>query len=128
MNNFFMAHWARSICGLSLGLLVGCQSGVRDLDFMNKQFAATFNVDSTKGIDSTNLATLSGSKAIYSFSEGGKGTNHIQMGMLSKDTPFTWKVQGDSLFIDDEPYTVKQQDQGFTLKSDSVKIFLSQQQ
>ncbi|GAB3792410.1 hypothetical protein GCM10028819_02540 [Spirosoma humi] len=95
---------------------------------MNKQFVATFNVDSTKGIDSTNLATLSGSKAIYSFSEDGKGTNHIQMGMLSKDTPFTWKVQGDSLFIDNKPYTIKQQDQGFTLKSDSAKIFLSQQQ
>lgn len=123
-----MTHWAKGICGLSLGLLVGCQSGVRNIDFMNKQFEATFNVDSTKGIDSTNLATLSSSKAIYSFSEDGKGMNHIQTGMLSKDTPFIWKVQGDSLFIDDKPYTIEHQNKGFVLKSDSAKIFLSQQQ
>ena len=122
-----MTYWTRGIYGLSLSLLAGCQTGVRDIDFMNKQFAATFNIDSTKGIDSTNLATLSDSKAVYSFSDGGKGTNHIQMGMLSKDTPFSWKVQGDSLLIDNKSYSVKPENQGFLLKSDSAKIFLSQQ-
>lgn len=121
-----MTHWVRSICGLSLGLLVGCQTGVRELDFMNKQFTATFNIDSTKGIDSTNLAMLRESKAVYSFDEGGKGTNHVQMGMLSKDTPFSWKVQGDSLLMDGKLYSVKTENQGFLLKSDSAKIFLSQ--
>lgn len=122
-----MTSWVKSIGGLLLGLLAGCQTGVRDLDFTNKQFAATFNIDSTKGIDSTNLSMLRDSKAVYSFDEDGKGTNHIQMGMLSKDTPFSWKVQGDSLLIDNKPYWVKSENQGFLLKSDSAKIFLRQQ-
>ncbi|GAB3722270.1 hypothetical protein [Spirosoma lituiforme] len=122
-----MAYWVAVIGGFSLGLLVGCQTGVRDLDFTNKRFGATFNIDSTKGIDSTNLAMLSDSKAVYSFSEDGKGTNHIQMGMLSKDTPFIWKVQGDSLLMDNKRYLVKPENQGFVLKSDSAKIFLIQQ-
>ncbi|RYF53323.1 MAG: hypothetical protein EOO39_40930 [Cytophagaceae bacterium] len=122
-----MAYWVAVIGGFSLGLLVGCQTGVRDLDFTNKRFGATFNIDSTKGIDSTNLAMLSDSKAVYSFSEDGKGINHIQMGMLSKDTPFIWKVQGDSLLMDNKRYLVKPENQGFVLKSDSAKIFLIQQ-
>ncbi|MBC3787494.1 hypothetical protein [Spirosoma utsteinense] len=121
---------SRSLWTVSLGLLaslVACEVGIRDLDFESKQFTATFNVDSTLGIDSTSLTSLTGSKAIYSFSKDGKGTNHIQMGMLSKDIPFTWKLEGDSLRIDGEPYAVRKQDEGYMLKSDSVKIMLSQQ-
>lgn len=112
---------------LGLGLLSSCQTGVRDIDFVSKQFAATYNVDSTKGIDSTNLASLMGSKAVYDFSKDGKGTNHIQMGMISKDTPFTWKVERDSLYIDKKGYAIERKDRGFTLRSDSAKIYLSQQ-
>ncbi len=110
-----------------LSLLAGCNPGIRDLDFESKQFSATYNVDSTRGIDSTRLPNLMDSKAIYAFSKDGKGTNHIQTGMLSKDTPFTWKMEGDSLRIDNKTYAVQKQDQGFILKSDSVKIILSQQ-
>ncbi len=120
----------RALCAwaVALSLFIGCNSKIRDLDFESKQFVATYNVDSTRGIiDSSNLANLIDSKAIYSFSKDGKGTNHVQMGMLSKDTPFTWKVAGDSLVIDNKPYAVQKQDQGFMLKSDSVKIMLSQQ-
>jgi hypothetical protein len=57
---------------------------------MSKRFLATYNVDSTKDIDSTNIARLMDSEVIYSFNEDGKGTSHIQMGMLSKDVPFSW--------------------------------------
>jgi hypothetical protein len=119
----------RAICAwaVSLSLFIGCKKGIRDLDFESKQFMATYNVDSTRGIDRSNMARLMDSKAIYSFSKDGKGTNHIQMGMLSKDTPFTWKIQGDSLLFDNKPYAVQKQDQGFMLKSDSVKIILNQQ-
>jgi hypothetical protein len=67
------------------------------------------------------------SKAIYNFGEAGKRIIHIQMGMLSKDTPFSWKVEKYSLFIDNQAYGVQQQEKGFILKSDSAKIVLSKQ-
>ncbi|GAB3036258.1 hypothetical protein [Spirosoma pulveris] len=122
-----MNFWSIRTGILGLVLLSGCKTGTRDIDFVSKQFAATYNIDSTKGIDSTNLASLMGSKAIYSFSEDGKGMNHIQMGMVSRDTPFTWRVQQDSLYIDKKGYSIEKIDRGFTLRSDSAKIFLSQQ-
>lgn len=112
---------------LCVGLLTGCETGIRRLDFESKQYMATYNVDSTKGLDSTNIVTLIDSKAIYVFSEDGKGMSHIQTGMLSKDTPFTWKVQNDSMFIDNKEYAVERQDRGFIFRSDSVKMFLSPQ-
>lgn len=115
------------ILSLCLGPLTGCNTGVRDIDFISQQFAATYNVDSTKGIDSTNLASLMGSKSVFAFSDEGKGTNHIQMGMLSKDTPFTWRIDRDSLFIDQKGYAIQKQDKGFILKSDSTKIMLTKQ-
>ena len=122
-----MKYVLMGMSALGIGLLAGCNTGIRDIDFVSKQFMATYNVDSTRGIDSASLGSLMESKAIYSFSEKGKGTNHVQMGMLSKDTPFTWKVSGDSLFIDNKPYTVEKQDKGFIIRSDSVKIMLSSQ-
>lgn len=122
MTNLKISFWA-----VLLSFLAGCKSGIRDIDFESKQFTATYNVDSTSGVDTSSLSDLLDSKAIYSFSKGGKGTNHIQMGMLSKDTPFTWQVEGDSLRINDTPYAVQKQDEGFMLKSDSAKIILSQQ-
>ncbi|GAB2563741.1 hypothetical protein [Spirosoma aerophilum] len=115
------------IWSLAIGLFAACNTGVRDIDFISQQFSATYNVDSTKGIDSTNLASLMGSKSVFAFSEDGKGLNHIQMGMLSKDTPFTWKLEKDSLYIDQKAYAVQKQDKGFILKSDSTKIMLSKQ-
>lgn len=123
----FRACWRTGIRAVLLGLPVGCNSGIRDLDFESRQFAVTYNIDSTKGIDSASLARLMNARAIYSFSKDGKGTNHMQMGMLSKDTPFTWKVEGDSLRINNKPYAVEKQDEGFILKSDSAKVILSQQ-
>jgi hypothetical protein len=48
-----MNYWARSIWALSLGLIAGCDTGVRALDFISKQFMATYNIDSTRGLDST---------------------------------------------------------------------------
>ncbi len=122
-----MNYWTRSIGVLFLGLSAGCDTGVRKLDFVSKQFTATYNIDSTRGIDSTVLARLMNSKAIYNFGEDGKGVNHIQMGMVSKDTPFSWKLEKDSLFIDAQAYAVQKQEKGFILKSDSVKIMLSKQ-
>jgi len=122
-----MNVWIRSSCALSLCLVVGCDSGVREFDFISKQFTATYNIDSTRGLDSTIVARLMDSKAIYNFGEDGKGMNHIQMGMVSKDTPFSWKLEKDSLFIDNQGYAVQKQDKGFVLKSDSVKIMLGQQ-
>lgn len=120
-----MLHRAILLLTVSLSLFIGCKSGVRKFDFESKQFSATFNVDSTLGIDSMRLANLVDSKAIYSFGEDGKGVTHIQMGMVSKDTPFTWKLQGDSLLIDNKPYAVQKQEQWLMLKSDSAKIMLS---
>ena len=122
-----MAYLQLSLCAGLLGFLAGCNSGIREIDFESKKFTATYNVDSTNGIDTTSLSDLLDSKAIYSFNKGGKGTNHIQIGMLSKDTPFTWKVDGDSLRINNTPYAVQKQNEGFILKSDSAKIMLSQQ-
>jgi hypothetical protein len=122
-----MVYRATSLWAMSLCFLFGCKSGVRDLDFVSRKFTATYNVDSTQGIDSSNLNSLMGSRAVYSFEEKGKGTNHVQMGMLSKDTPFTWRVQNDSLYIDDAGYVVQKETKGFILRSDSAKIFLSQQ-
>ena len=122
-----MTYWTKSIWMLLPGLLAGCDTGVRELDFVSKQFSATYNIDSTRGLDSATLAKLMDSKAIYNFGEDGKGINHIQMGMVSKDTPFSWKVEKDSLVIDDQMYAVQKQEKGFILKSDSVKIMLSKQ-
>ncbi len=101
--------------------------GIRDLDLENKQFEVTYNVDSTRGLDSVSRENLMRSKAVYSFSENGKGTNHTQTGMLSKDTPFTWKIEGSGLRIDDKLYAVRKQDNGFILRSDSAKLILMQQ-
>jgi hypothetical protein len=126
-NKQLMIYLKISFWTVLLGFLASCQSGLRDIDFESKQFTATYNVDSTNGVDTSSLSDLLDSKAIYSFSKGGKGTNHIRMGMLSKDTPFTWKVEGDSLRINNTPYAVQKQNEGFMLKSDSTKIILSQQ-
>jgi hypothetical protein len=112
---------------LCLLTLSGCSSGLRDLDFVSKTFTATVNIDSTRGIDSTDLDGYIGSKSLYSFEEKGIGTNHVQMGILSKDTPFRWKVSGDSLYMDKDGYVVERKVKGFILRSDSAKIYLYQQ-
>lgn len=122
MNYRLLIGWS-----LFIGSLAGCKTGVRDIDFMSKQFAATINLDSTQGIDSTKLSQLKASKTIYSFSEGGKGISYIETGMISEENPFVWKIQGDTLLINNKPYAVQKMDMGFTLKSDSAKILLSKQ-
>lgn len=109
----------------SFPVLVGCSSGVRDLDFVSKRFTVTYNIDSTRGIDTTNLDNLTNASAIYTFNEDGKGTNHVRTGLLSRDTPFTWKVQADSLYINNTRYSVQKDVKGFILRSDSAKVFLS---
>ncbi|MFD1143540.1 hypothetical protein ACFQ4C_20605 [Larkinella insperata] len=117
-----------SVWALILFLQSSCSSGVRDLDLINKQFQITYNVDSTRGLDSTNLAIFQNSKAIYAFSEGGKGTSHMQTGMLSKDHLFTWSLKKDSLLIDQTTYRIQKEGQRLVLRSDSAKIMMSQQQ
>ena len=117
----------RLIPVIFLGSLAACSTGVRDIDFESKQFEVTYNLDSTRGIDSVNRENLMKSKAVYAFSKGGKGTNHTQMGMLSKDTPFTWKIADKNLTIDNQTYAIEKQDNGYTLRSDSAKIILVQQ-
>lgn len=117
----------RFIPALLLGSVASCSPGVRDIDFESKQFEITYNLDSTRGLDSINTANLVRSKAVYAFSKDGKGTNHTQMGMLSKDTPFTWKVEDKNLRINNQLYAVEKQDNGYTLRSDSAKIILVQQ-
>ena len=107
--------------------LAGCGSGIRTVDFESKQFTATYKADSTHDVDTTSLSDLLDSKAIYRFGKDGKGINHIQIGMSSKDTPFTWAINGDSLRINSTPYAVQKQDEGFILKSDSTRIMLNQQ-
>lgn len=120
--------YVRLVLGLLLiACFTGCDSGVRDLDFINKQFQVTYNLDSTRTIDSTKLAAFRNSKAIYNFSEGGKGTTHIQMGMVSNEIPFTWRIKNDSLSINKAVYFARKQDKGFVLTNDSVKLVLSQQ-
>ncbi|MGF7217642.1 hypothetical protein GGR92_003817 [Spirosoma lacussanchae] len=109
------------------GSLAGCNSGIRYFDFISKQFTVTYNVDSTRGLDSSRMASLTNITSVYIFSEGGKGTNHVQMGMLSRDTPFTWSIRTDSLIIDNKGYAVQKQDIGYILRADSVKIILSKQ-
>lgn len=105
-----------------------CNTGsIRDLDLINQQFQITYNVDSTRGLDSTQLATLQTSKAIYTFSKKGEGNRHILMGMLSKDTPFSWSLKKDSLLIDQTAYHIKKEGQRLVLRSDSAKIILSKQ-
>ncbi|WP_460639546.1 hypothetical protein [Larkinella harenae] len=116
-----------SLWVILLFLQSSCTSGVRDLDLINQQFQVTYNVDSTRGFDSTQLATLQSSKAIYVFSEDGKGTSHVSMGMVSKDNPFTWSLNKDTLLIDQTAYRIRKEGQRFILRSDSVKILMSQQ-
>lgn len=115
------------LCPLSIAGLTSCESGVRDLDLINKQFQATYNLDSTRTIDSSRLAALRNTKAVYNFSEDGKGTTHLQMGMVSNDIPFTWTIRKDSLTIDQTVYLVRKQDKGLVLVNDSIKLMLSQQ-
>lgn len=122
-----MTYLLRVLCPLSITFFTGCNSGVRDLDFINKQFQATYNLDSTRTIDSTRLAALRNAKAVYNFSESGKGTTHIQMGMVSNDIPFTWTIKNDSLTIDKAVYFVRKQDKSLVLVNDSVKLVFSQQ-
>ncbi|GAB3036164.1 hypothetical protein [Spirosoma pulveris] len=116
-----------SLWAIGLGLLIGCQSGIRDNDFASKRFTATYTIHSTERTDTASLTHLLDSKAIYSFRKNGKGTNHIQLGMVSKDAPFTWEMKGDSLRINNESYAVQKQGQGFVLRSDSARITLNQQ-
>ena len=122
-----MDAFARFISVILLGLTASCSPGVRDIDFESKQFEVTYNLDSTRGIDSIDTQNLLKSKAIYAFSKDGKGMNHTQMGMLSKDTPFSWKMEDKNLRIDNQVYTIEKQDNGYILRSDSAKIILVQQ-
>jgi hypothetical protein len=108
-------------------LVMGCTTGIRDLDLENKQFEATFNVDSTRGIDSTDMAQLRLTKTIYSFGEDGTGTKHAQIGMLSTDSTFSWAIEGDkgeTLRINRSTYFVKEQSKGYRLMSDSTMLIL----
>lgn len=112
---------------LSISALIGCTNGVRKLDLVNKQFRATYNVDSTRGIDSTQLNNLLNSTAMYDFGDDGKGTSYIQQGMVVREKKFTWRVVNDSLYIDQTAYNIQPQGRRFVLRSDSVKIILSLQ-
>lgn len=112
---------------LSISVLIGCTNGVRKLDLVNKQFKATYNVDSTLGIDSTQLRNLLSSTAMYDFGDDGKGTSYIQVGMVVREKPFTWRVVNDSLYIDKIAYNIQTQGRRFALRSDSAKIILSLQ-
>ncbi|GAB3759579.1 hypothetical protein [Spirosoma pomorum] len=108
-------------------LVTGCTTGIRDLDLENKQFEATYNVDSTRGIDSTNMARLQLTKTIYSFGENGTGTKHAQIGMLSTDSMFSWSIEGDkgeTLRINRNAFFVKEQSKGYRLMSDSTMLIL----
>jgi hypothetical protein len=108
-------------------LILGCTTGIRDLDLENKQFEATYNVDSTRGLDSTDMARLQLTKTIYSFGEDGVGTKHAQVGMLSTDSSFTWSIEGEkgeSLRINRNMYFVKEQSKGYRLMSDSTMLVL----
>ncbi len=122
-----MRYLFPAFCLLSLTWVTGCGSGVRDLDFINKQFQVTYNLDSTRTIDSMQLTTFRNATATYTFTEDGNGMNHVQTGMLSTDVPFTWALNNDSLTIDRSTYTVRKQHKGFVLINDSTKLILSQQ-
>ncbi len=122
-----MRYWFPALSFFSLVWVTGCGSGVRDLDFVNKQFQVTYNLDSTRTIDSTQLTIYRNATATYTFMEDGKGVNHVQTGMLSTDVPFTWALNNDSLTIDQSTYTVRKQHKGFVLINDSTKLILSQQ-
>lgn len=123
-----MRYLLPAFCLSSLIWVTGCGSGVRDLDFINKQFRVTYNTDSTRIIDSTQLETFRTATATYSFGQDGQGVTHVQMGMLSTDVPFTWSLRNDSLSIDQLTYVVRKQNNGFVLVNDSAKLMLSQQQ
>ncbi len=122
-----MRYLLPAFCLFALVLFTACGSGVRDLDFINKQFQVTYNLDSTRTIDSTQLTTFRNATATYTFTEDGRGMNHVQMGMLSTDVPFTWTLNNDSLTIDQSIYTIRKQYKGFVLINDSTKLILSQQ-
>ncbi|GAB4027450.1 hypothetical protein [Spirosoma gilvum] len=122
-----MLNSSRIYCLFTIAVFTGCQSTVRDLDFINKRFQATYNIDSTRALDSMQVAALRNSKAIYQFSEDGKGILHIQTGMLSNDTPFSWMLKDDSLSIDQAVYQVQKELKGMILRNDSVKLVFSQQ-
>jgi len=121
-----MAYLVRVLGPVSIAVFTGCNPGVRELDFIDKQFQATYNLDSTRTIDSTRLAALRNAKAVYAFSEGGKGVNHIRIGMVSSDIPFTWSIRNDSLTIGQAVYSVRKENKGFVLFNDSVKLMFSQ--
>lgn len=123
-----MRYLLPAFCLFSLIWVTGCGSGVRDLDFINKQFQVTYNLDSTRTIDSTQLIPFKNATATYTFMEDGKGMNHVQTGMLSTDVPFTWTLKNDSLSIDQSTYKVRKQNKGFVLVNNSTKLILSQQQ
>lgn len=122
MTNRILRIWA-----VWLALLAGCKHGTGANDFERKQFTATYTAAARQETDTTSLTHLLDSKAIYTFREDGKGINHVQIGMKSKDRLFTWKMEGDSLRIDNKPYGVRKHPQGFVLTSDSVSITLRQQ-
>lgn len=119
-----------SVLGIAIMSAVGwmgCSGGVRTIDLEGKQFEVTVNADSTAGLDSVRLEEMRQSPVIYNFSEGGEGQQHMQTGMLSRDTSFSWQVDGDSLQLDEERYAIEQTDEGFKLKSDSALLFLRTQ-
>ena len=118
----------KKILSIGITLLVtACTTGIRDLDLENKQFEATYNVDSTHRLDSTERKLLQLTKTIYSFGEGGTGTKHAQIGMLSTDSVFTWAIDGDkaeSLRINRTTYLVKEQSKEYRLIADSTMLIL----
>ncbi|QKZ14258.1 hypothetical protein [Spirosoma sp. KUDC1026] len=114
------------VIGITI-LVTGCTTGIRDLDLENKQFEATYNVDSTRGLDSADRARFQLTKTIYSFGENGVGTKHAQVGMLSTDSTFKWAIEGDkgeSLRINKDRYLVKEQSKGYRLMTDSTMLIL----
>jgi hypothetical protein len=118
------------VLGIALvfsGLMAGCSTGVRDIDLMGKQFDVSYNVDSTRGLDSMRTITLLNSKTILSFIEGGQGIVHRQTGTISKDSSFNWKMEEDGrVALNDQYYTIEKQVKGFKLKSDSAMLIFLQ--
>ncbi|WP_146624536.1 hypothetical protein [Larkinella arboricola] len=109
------------------GLIAGCSTGMRDIDFINRQYEVSYNIDSTKGMDSARIAGLLNAKTVLNFLEGGQGTVHTQWGMVSKDSSFNWKLQEDQLVINDQSYTVEKLFKGYKLKSDAEMLIFRQQ-
>ena len=90
----------RVIAVVCLSLLFGCSEPTKN-DFRSKTFTVFIDTDSTQSANMPNVSPdlLPIIQIEYEFNSDGKGVNWEKVGAISKEKPFSWHVDNDTLTI-----------------------------